>query len=75
MVFVPMSEQARITIPTGSLAWFSDAMTDAGLSVLDTGERVTTEDGVGAEAVIHVARFETGETGEASITEPPLTDR
>ncbi len=70
-----MSEQTRITIPTGSLPWFTEAMTDAGLSVLDTGERVTTEDGVGAEAVIHLARFETDQAGEASITEPPLPDR
>lgn len=70
-----MSQQTRITIPTGSLTWFTDAMNDAGLSVLDTGERVTTEEGVGAEAVIHVARFGSDQVGKASITEPPLPDR
>lgn len=70
-----MSEQTRITIPKGSLGWFTQALAEAGLTVLDTGERVTTEDGVGAEAVLHVVRFEAGQAGQASITEPPLPDR
>lgn len=61
-----MVEETRISVPSEDVAWISKRLARAGLTVLDTGQRVTTEDGVDAEAVLSVASFEEDAQGEAT---------
>lgn len=67
-----MPEQTCINVPVGHVAWITEALTRAGITVLDTGERVTTEDDLAGEAVLCVARL--AETAEVSISEALLTE-
>lgn len=62
-----MPEHTRITVDADDASWLADRLAESGLTVLDTGERVTTDEGVDHEAVLHVMDFETAEEQEASM--------
>lgn len=62
-----MVKETRISVPNEDVEWISTRLAKAGLTVLDTGERVTTEDGVGAETVLAVSSFE-----EATEVKDPI---
>ena len=68
-----MTWETRISVPVGQMANLTEALTRAGVTVLDTGERVTTEEDVAAEAVLCVADLTTA-PGEVSIHEPPMSE-
>lgn len=61
-----MPEETTISVPSEDVDWFTDRLTEAGLAVLDTGRRVTTEEGPEAEAVLCVAELPS--VGEAQGT-------
>jgi hypothetical protein len=69
-----MPEEACITVPVDAKQWLTGALTDAGLTVLDTGERVTTEAGVAAEAVLCVARLQGSPAAEEPISEGTMAE-
>jgi hypothetical protein len=50
-----MARETRITVACDDVDWLAERLAGAGLTVLDTGERVTTDEGVDAEAVLQVA--------------------
>ncbi len=50
--------ETRITVQQEEANWLIEELTQAGLTVMDTGERVTTDEGIDAEAVLHVASFQ-----------------
>lgn len=62
-----MTRETHITVPQDDVRWIARRLSDAGLTVLDTGDRVTTDDGVDAEAVLCVASFEKKDAQEASL--------
>jgi len=64
--------ETTITVPSEDASFVSDALADAGLAVLDTGRRITTEDGPDAEAVLHVAELTTDEQGQATRASTPV---
>lgn len=47
--------QTTLTVPTRHLSYLIPRLARAGLTVLDTGERLTTDDGLEAEAMIVVS--------------------
>ena len=49
-----MSFETKISVPTKDLKKLQSILASAGCIILDTGERTTTEDGVGAEACLNV---------------------
>ncbi len=53
-----MCPEAKITVPRDKRAWVIKQLTGAGLTVLDTGERITTDEGVDHEAVLHIATYQ-----------------
>lgn len=57
----PVSPEAQITVPRDKRAWVIEELTSAGLTVLDTGERVTTDEGVDHEAILHIATYQKAE--------------
>lgn len=67
-----MTRETRISVPREDAEWIARSLAEAGMTVLDTGERVTTEAGVNAEAVLCVASFEQQGEHEASMTESLL---
>lgn len=40
-----MRRETRIDVPSEDAEWLTEALAEAGLTVLDTGERVITDDG------------------------------
>lgn len=67
-----MSRETTLTVPSEDASFISDALADAGLAVLDTGRRVTTEDGPEAEAVLCVAELGSEEEGQATRASTPV---
>jgi hypothetical protein len=59
-----MRQETRIDVPSEDADWVREELAEAGLTVLDTGERVTTEEG--QQAVLHVGRV--SEDGQATMT-------
>lgn len=57
-----MSFETQISLPTRDLQQLTTLLRKAGWAILDSGDRTTTEDGVGAEATVHLAFF-----GEPSV--------
>lgn len=49
------AEEALISVPIEHTGWLTRALRSAGLTVLDTGERVTTEERLEGEAVLCIA--------------------
>lgn len=64
-----MTRETNISVPTRDLPWITEALATAGLTVLDTGQRITTDEDLDAEAVLCVANFQ-GREGEVSNAEP-----
>lgn len=64
-----MTRETNISVPTRDLPWITEALATAGLTVLDTGKRITTDEDLDAEAVLCVANFQ-GREGEVSNAEP-----
>ena len=52
-----MSFETQISLPTRDLQQLTTLLRKAGWAILDSGDRTTPEDGVGAEATVHVAFF------------------
>lgn len=67
-----MAKETRISVRSEDVAWIAKRLARAGLTVLDTGKRVTTDRGVDAEAVLTVASFDGADQTEAPIEEPLL---
>ncbi len=67
-----MTRETQITVPRDRVAWIARQLAQAGLTVLDTGERITTDAGVDAEAVLRVASFGGEEDTQASMQDVRL---
>ena len=61
--------ETTLTIPTRQLREFTQRMSKAGFTVLDTGTRVTTDEDVDGEATIRLVSIPTVE-----IVDPALCD-
>jgi len=55
-----MSFTTRMTLPARDVSALTALLTQAGFTVLDQGERITTDEGPDHEAALHVARFDIG---------------
>jgi len=66
-----MTRETTITVPTEDAEFVSDALAEAGLAVLDTGRRITTDDGPEAETVLTVADI-APEEGQATRASTPV---
>lgn len=58
-----------LTIPTRQLHEFTRRMSQAGYTVVDTGTRVTTDDGPESEATVRLLHTRTARTGPIGSTE------
>jgi hypothetical protein len=58
-----MPQETRIDVPSDDVEWLSDRLAEAGLAVMDTGERVVTDHG--EQAVLCAAEVDTD--GQASM--------
>lgn len=67
-----MPRETTITVPTDDLDFISDALAEAGLAVLDTGRRVTTDDGLEAEAILCIAEVGVEAEGQATRASTPV---
>jgi hypothetical protein len=59
-----MPRETTITVPSEDASFIADHLADAGLAVLDTGRRITTEEGPEAETVLCVAELGAAEDAE-----------
>ena len=59
-----MAFETTITLPTHHLPLLLPRLARAGLTVLDTGERMTTDEGLDAEATLVIADVATIELDE-----------
>jgi hypothetical protein len=57
--------ETTLTVPTRHLPLLLPRLARAGLTVLDTGERMTTDDGLDAEATLVIADVATVELDDA----------
>lgn len=64
-----MLRETKITVPTEDAEFISDALAEAGVAVLDTGQRIGTDEGPEAEAVLCVAELETDPEAEGQANQ------
>lgn len=67
-----MPRETTITVPTEDASFVSDALAEAGLAVLDTGRRITTDEGPEAETVLCVAELGAEAEGQATRASTPV---
>ncbi len=67
-----MPRETMVTVPSEDVEFVSDALAEAGLAVLDTGRRVTTEAGPGAETVLCIAELTGEREGEGTRASTPV---
>ena len=59
-----MAFETTLTVPTRDLPQFMTRLGKAGFLVLDTGDRVSTEDGEDAEATVRLLHVTMADVGE-----------
>jgi hypothetical protein len=65
-----MAFETTLTVPTPHIRELMSRLGKAGFLVLDTGERISNEDGVGAEAtlkLVHISVADLDETCELGV--------
>ena len=68
---MPPAFETTLTVPLRHLPLLLPRLARAGLTVLDTGERMTTDDGIDAEATLVVADVATIEIDEGCVLGVP----